>query len=811
MRHRHIDLVLAAVILFCTLAASGAQALTLVPKQVQYTVIDVDGIAVIIPLNDPYQNVNAADIPIINNAYGNVSVSQDGSAHVLGLRGANAAGFSINRFENFDLGGSPLRIINDAGDSLGGNETPQTIVIIADNITLNNEIEIVGPMADILFIATASNGAINCTLCTLKNVARATFAVAKPTVRLDDDNPAVGLLGSTPNGKITLNNLLAPGAMAVDLLADVIDIQNTVSTNIRASRSATGGYELNNYGSHSMGGGSVNLYYGRMGWNYDSQEIDSIMPQQKPIQTVAGQIYATGVNIYSSEALKIAGQIDTRTDLLSTYRYRGQTHITREGVKLKAFGNAPLEINGRIATQDYLEFGSAANLMISADATLRCSTCEIVAIGDIINNGVVLGNQANLAGKNVTNNALIEGGLIVEVWADFNVINQFGGEIRGNQVSIQSANGFVRNGSRAPYIQSASEADSFLSYAPSDVTPAWPAPFYMGSFYEINPDLNSSRPRAASYAAVVIGDKVHLKAPAIENINPYWENRVGKNVTLYSNLASQVAISAESELIVDSSNYLVNSSAILQLNNPSGVMALKSGLIINERYRVASLMQANNSMAQLTTRLQSWSPPGVIYSFGKLRAEASAGFLNNMSYVEVYGNAEFVTPHLNDMGLENTGAGVQRLGGVLSYYDIWTENEGEHDSLFYVGGDFYGIRPDGTGLPFAPINHRPFDTMRFFAALNVLNYASSGGWVNGVNGQTIDFMGIPITIQSDVRIEGGNIIQDFSYRYRLEGESADRIVPYETKIYSLFDELKKMLADATEQVRAILSEIDWWN
>lgn len=807
MRHRRIDLVIATVILFCTLAASGAQALTLVPKQVQYTVIDVDGITVIIPLNDPYQNANAADIPIINNAYGNVSVSQNGSAHELGLRGANSVGFSINRFENFDLGGSPLRIINDAGDSLDGNETPQTIVIIADNINLNNEIEIVGPMADILFIATAPNGSINCTLCTLKNVARATFAVANPTVRLDDDNPAVGLLGSTPNGKITLNNLLAPGALMVDLLADVIDVQNTVSTNIRASRSAVGGYELNAYGSHSMGGGSVNFYNGRIGWNYDTQEIDSISPQQKPIHTISGQIYATGVNIYSSEGLRIAGQIDTRTDLLSTYRYRGQTHITREGVKLKAFGNAPLEINGRIATQDHLEFASAANIAISADASLRCSTCEIVAVADIVNNSVVLGKQTKFAGKSVINNGLIEGFSVVEVWADYNVSNQFGGEIRGNQVSIQSAKGLIRNGSRAPYIQAESEVSSFLSYAPSDVTPAWPAPFYMGTFYEINPDISSPKWRAASYAAVIIGDKVHIKAPAFENINPYWENRVDNKFLYYHHLTSQVAISAESELTVDSSNYLVNSSAILQLNNPSGVMALKSGLIINERYRVASLMQAGNLMNILYTGMLSWSPPGVMYSFGSLRAEASAGFLNNMSYIEVYGNAEFVTPHLNDMGLEDTGAGVQKVGGVAKYYDILSNNEGELDSLFYVGGDFYGIRPDGTGIPFAPSNQRPFDTMRFFAALNVLNYASTGGLVNGAHGETVNILGSLATIQSDVRIEGGNIIQNFSYQWS-DGTIAP---PYETKIYSLFDELKKMLANATEQVRAILSEIDWWN
>src|SRR3990167_6926997 len=63
-------------------------------------------------------------------------------------------------------------------------------------------------------------------------------------------------------------------------------------------------------------------------------------------------------------------------------------------------------------------------------------------------------------------------------------------------------------------------------------------------------------------------------------------------------------------------------------------------------------------------RLYASSPPGILMSMGNLTMEANAGFLNNMSYLEVFGNAQFKTTNINDIGFEQSGIRSRKSSGT---------------------------------------------------------------------------------------------------------------------------------------------------
>lgn len=91
----------------------------------------------------------------------------------LNLAPANAYGISVNRFSRFEIKDKALKLMNVKSRN-GNSDIPSAsiIVIVADHIELSGQVQILGDLADLVFISTSSNGTVSCTACNIENVYR---------------------------------------------------------------------------------------------------------------------------------------------------------------------------------------------------------------------------------------------------------------------------------------------------------------------------------------------------------------------------------------------------------------------------------------------------------------------------------------------------------------------------------------------------------------------------------------------------------------------------------------------------------------
>lgn len=837
---------------------------------------------IIIPLYDLQKIAEANGSRVaVSPLAGSPSLIQTSTGQqMLRPRPANAAGISINQFDSFDVSGGPLKILNIA-DDVGDAAIPKLIIVVANNIVLNNEIEVIGPATDILFLSTASNGTIACNYCKFSNVSRVTMAVANPASVITDDSTFIGQLDSSPNGRITVNSLLAPGTVHLELLADQQEFQSVISTNTRVSQDSNGGYSENAFGQYSMGSGGINVLHGRMSWSYEDQKILRVYPQGETNNVIGGTFNAAAVKITSSEGLWMVADIDTRNDLLSSVRYRGENFVTSEAITIQTFGTFGQILNGKYYTDNEMSISTSAAMLLSSNAHIEARHAKLVAADGILNLGFLNADHLEIGAKYLTNRSHLESRDALEIWAQKNVVNEFGGEIVADIVNIQSDEGLVRNGSRTPYIPNDTEVSELLHYQPSDLHP-WNIGIY-GTFYHSGMQVttDTERTRAEKTHAHILGNQVRIKAFGVENINPYWETSAeNAEIELDREYGNQVTLSGENEITVDATNYILNSSAIIRLNSPSGNLPLKGSMVTNERYRTMSALDKvyvtttntySTTSSSTTTesyvqRLYATSPPGIVVSMGNLLMEASTGFLNNMSYLEVFGNAQFKTSNISDIGFEQSGIRSKKSSGTYVTKCPEWQNVGvgrgavkkkiyvdcvkdysnstirlltskKMDSLFYVYGAL-----DGVNVNFTPVDYDPFDFTKYIAVLDVIDsYVHSDGRkigdstvISAAQKGEVEFAlaasayaGTPININPQTpyywstnltaghRIEGDTIYLDVKETTGL-ADSTGNIVwttteSVKTYAYSLFEYVKKIYENSWVYINALLNEIDWWN
>ncbi|RYZ94592.1 MAG: hypothetical protein EOO68_19955, partial [Moraxellaceae bacterium] len=557
-----------------------------------------------------------------------------------------------------------LKIINTSNpDPLAGAKSPAKLIVIESAyINLASTIEIVGETADLLLISNASSTNFKCTSCTFKNVGRLTLAhgIAK---NVNSSMTAVGQidLGSV-SGNMVISYLAAPGVASLELMSNYLELQSTINTNQRASNHPAGGFELNPYGTRTIASGGINIYTSDMAVTYENARIATIRPNDRLI-TLGGQLTAASVNIKSAAPLILETDISTRGDALANSVYRGAVVPVIEGVVINTIAGeksqiSHLTINKEINTDGVLSINASGN--VNVNAHVWANQFHVTAMGKTTQRATLKTDIASISAASFENNGLMRASM-VNVYAEDEIQNRFGGAIFSDAVNLVSQRSYVRNGSLLPY-RPASE--SLVLLQPDQSTTTDLSTFALENLNTVGAI------KVADLGARIVGKNIQISAANnVENINPYFVFTKNASdwvagIPFDADLASRVAVLAENSLKITAGKYLINSSAVMAVNsyspatteNGSAVSAtacnsiplvgavvtpfyIDAQNVANERYMVKALIDTDikpptpTQSGSLTTTEESknlvsnlyvYSPPGIMFSFAPTGIKLSA-------------------------------------------------------------------------------------------------------------------------------------------------------------------------------------------
>jgi len=615
----------------------------------------------------------------------------------------NDAFISYNSFSDFVVD-KPLQIFNLPHS---GRPAADLIIIHADNVVLEDSIEISGPTkTDILIIERTGNGAgdgrVYCNNCRFSNINRITLGALSSESDADFsiNMPEVGIVTPELSSKIIINDLSAPGALALETIFTSIENNGLINLNQNTSDSGVGFYQPDLNGDRTVGTGSVNLYLGEYAWEYETQQVTSVADVLGSELTLEGTINAPNVAIFSTYPLAVNTVIDTRTDILSTTMYRGEVTIAEENVTIATINmTASLTLGGSIQTQGGVDLDSGLDMSISSYSTVDAPAARIVVGSTLYNYGRISTDTTSIETGSLVNEGKLFSKTQVSIDAVDYVFNQYGGLIQSEQIIFESEHGVIRNGSKTPYRDTLDNASSLLTYTSNFLNILNST--QIGAFYQSNVDTsNDSLVLAPKTTAHILGNRVEISGAAFENINPYYifvdyeasylatESSVESSVNIDVNKATQILLAADEKLLIDVDNYILNSSALMTLSNPEGRLTLNAALVNNERYRVQSeLLYAERDDADVgcllfhgcvltgisldkhaSTLTSVYSPPALISSLGEVHINATQSFLNNTAFLEVFGDLYVNSPIVNSLGYERTSL-QSSVAVTPAYYD----------------------------------------------------------------------------------------------------------------------------------------------
>ncbi|MEY4589581.1 MAG: hypothetical protein RL497_1657 [Pseudomonadota bacterium] len=630
---------------------------------------------------------------------------------------ANKAGISFNSTAKFDVQ-KTLKIINTSNIDPNTNAelAAKVIIIQSAYINLASTIEIVGVTADILLISNASSTNFKCTSCTFKNIGRLTLAhgVAK---NINSNITAVGQIDlGAVSGTMAIGSLTAPGAVSLEILSNYLELTGTINTNQRASNHPAGGLELNPNGPRTIVSGGINVYTSDIAVTYENAQIAIVRPKDRLI-TLGGQLNAASVNIKSAAPLVLETIISTRGDALANSVYRGAVAAVSEGVVINTIADdksqiSHLTLNKSISTDGTLAINASGNVTVGAP--VWANQFHVTAMGKTLQRATVKTDITSVSATSFENNGLMRA-RIVNVYAENEIQNRFGGAIFSDTVNLTSQLSYVRNGSLQPF-RPANGALLLLQPDQSSTSDL--------STFELENLNTTGATKVTDLSARIAGKNIQISAATnVENINPYFvftKNADDWTAGIPFDVASaaRVAITAENSLKIKAGNYVVNSSALMAVNsyspatteNGSPVSATacnaipQLGAVItpfyidaqnvaNERYMVKALMDTdikppttsqNGSLTtteeskNLVSNLYVYSPPGIMYSFAPIGIKLSAAgeFINNAAYFEILSDSYF----MGDGKVSSLGLALEKQNFYSAQSVIREASECMHES-----------------------------------------------------------------------------------------------------------------------------------
>lgn len=789
---------------------------------------------------------------------------------IVHLRESNSSGISVNYFSSFDVD-SPVQFLNAAQQAVSDGADDiilpaKLIVIVADTINIESSISLLGSTADILFITTSSLGNVSCDGCSFSNFQRITLAAADAEDGLDYDITQVGVLTAVAGGEVSLSGVSAPGALSFEVLAKTATNTGLIDLNEKANRLSTGVLENSDSGNLTVGTGEFKTLMGPVIWDYDHNEVVSItLPTSSSFVPTSysfyGDIRAKAVSITAAGNLNVLSKIDTRSDLVASSAYNGNVYIPSETILIQTLGVGDLDVQGNKYSNGTIRLRATEDVDINLASTLiEADSIEILAQGDINNIALIKAKNMSLAGYNVINRGELSANVLMEIWADRTLANEYGGVLIADDLRLQSENYVVRNGSRTPYVSSSTETNSFLNLflgnniEEMDTT-------RLGTYYSLLTDdslsvANLQKPQDNS--AHIIARRLQVSALAFENINPYFlAVEDADEVIIDLNLASQVSVSAEEYLGIDAANYVVNSSARIAMNDTNGSFIVNTAQFTNERYRTVTVLDkeeytteeeatsgggwihniTTDTYTTIRSRTVAYAPPGQIVSMGDLSVSATQAVLNNTAYIEVFGSAHLSTPFIHIFGVANdTATRVfsetneirnSHNGTIISSDESFSTAvvSTELDSLFFVQGNLEASAATSWYKNHLPLQNYLDAAIEDYAAINLSTLGNRTEeqiirQETHVPGMETYHYWTDVEFSYDYAeaIETGAINltwTEYGIREIYRNSGADTVTDVEIDGSTLIDNVITLLSDYYETIKSsiddLLSKLSWWN
>lgn len=790
---------------------------------------------------------------------------------VVTMSAPNANGVSVNRFAEFDVTDRDLSIMNHAGwhnDQFGNQvwrDAAQTIVVIADRVTLTKKISVSGMPADIVILAPNADSEISCDNCVFENALRISLLTATPARMLSQNTTIIGSVGAGPQTQITITDLFAPGSIALDLVTRDLSFAGVIDTHSRAMKANGGGFEFVEHGSELVGSASVNLMLGEITWHYETQTLQ--FARHSGTIHLGGDIRSSAVNASIAGDLVFGGYIDTRTDGMATTNYKDGVYVPQEQVSLIALDGGNLTMNSTVDSGGEVTLQGTGNVLLNSTLLpIKAKSLKVLAQSKVTNLTSIEVQQLGIAADTIVNEGKLVGDGSIELYAVNDVRNQYGGHIVGANVLIESENAVVRNGSRTPYRSQGSD-EAYIMDA-SDSVPGRDSNYaQQGTFYGLQHSVLVSPDgvtKAAKNNAYIVADKLKILAVGFENINPLYAkvNEGDVQVRFAHSLLSQVYVSAEHLFEFKASSgpsgepgYFLNSSAILAVNQPNARFSIEADSVVNERYRVESILEESFVPGEfrpagpgetvelkydkdnVISRTAVYSPPGTIVSLSGAEILAPNSIINRMSYFEIFRDAALSTNDFSVLGLSHGGVSqitltyknIPNPHGPSTYStdSVASFDPRQLDSLFYVNGQLLGADVD---LAFQLKNI--FEYYAYAAVLE--NFIAENGAIDtvhtgfspsthsnpagakhesfvtqdAVENPEIEFGSESFTLSETVNTTRDYYQTDFASGNVTNEYTADTKDISET--FHIWDEIQNALVAYKSRWDALLTEVQWW-
>ncbi|TVZ37138.1 hypothetical protein P886_1479 [Alteromonadaceae bacterium 2753L.S.0a.02] len=653
-----------------------------------------------------------------------VLINPNAESDYITLNKANASGISVNVFSDFSVSGKALRLLH-GGLQDADYQPAKLIVIKSSRITIESTVELVGESANVLFIDTdsATTSNLSCIACAFKNFGRITLASATTQNDITNTISNLGKLSTFSGSTVSIDGLKTNGAHSIEIIAERVNTLGEIDTNIRGNLDVNGGYTVVPNGSKVIAVAGINLYLGTAALDYETLNVTSHTSTSpyNAEQVIDGSWKGAMINIIASSPIRLkqSASLSTDSDLLATSMHDGEFNALLEGIYLQTnrenYGN--IRLDGAITTDNLIQIIAQGELNISGH--LQSHRADVFAKGAIqlTNNAEIRANVTTIGSDWFSNMGSIRSSAL-NVETQKALYNHFGGELSGDVITLVSLDGTVINGSRTDKL-----------YMPSDLPAVYLDPEFKGNDkYGVYQSVSSEAGAIQSnLSASITGNEINIKAIRFENINPYgitksqsetWD----QGITLQVGKSRRVSVLAESALKINASAYVLNSSAVIGLNQ-SGSLDINTPLLMNQRYRVEAMLAvyskesfdlsgvtataSKTNVNEIETYLTAYSPPGVFYSFGELNFSdgiennaEDADFINQFSFVEVLSDSNFHESQLHSIGLAMAARPLLGFDPVrcavygcsASSYVSLIESE----TLTSFGGNVYGISSDLT-------------------------------------------------------------------------------------------------------------------
>lgn len=489
---------------------------------------------------------------------------------------------------------------------------------------------------------------------------------------MQDGIPAT--LAPYPNATLNISGLSTENVGQVELIAQNMQLTGQWNTQMRGTVTANGAVFSPN-GPQIIGTGGINIFYG-FNVDYPTLKINKHLSPNNTEFTLPASLNITSAAVQiTSDAPRtiVNATINTQSDANSAFINKGQIATIKESIRIEAFNtndaSTALTVNGKLTSDIFINLVTTGQLNVNGQVQAAeieyeaGNTSTLMHRGHTKATGRPAGMQAlRLKGKNVENNGTLLGPSVL-ISGTNSVQNRFGGFIQSDLVQIESTEGFIRNGSQYPFKQDGVN----LLVNPTNTQ-------IKGNFATLDLQFNGlpfeNATRVNSVSAFVFGKTIILKAKGrIENINPYFEYTLDASAWLNGipfspAKTAQVQVVAENQLKMSTDDFLLNSSAVLGVNNngAGSIFLVNAPNIRNERYTNQTVITNDGN----NTDLHVFSPAGSIYSFAPIvfGITAKGGmFFNNTSYFEALSNATITSKRSAE---EAETAQVTNIGMLLT-------------------------------------------------------------------------------------------------------------------------------------------------